>query len=50
MSMRRYLVNFTMDDGSAGVLHGIFRSDWDAIDAALRLDGVVSAVPHREAA
>lgn len=48
--MRRYLVLITMDDGSQGRMRGIFRTDWDAIDAALRLEGVMAAVPRREAA
>ncbi|GKT19752.1 hypothetical protein AVHY2522_23630 [Acidovorax sp. SUPP2522] len=48
--MKSYLVLITMDDGSCGRMRGIFCTDWEAIDAALCLDGVVSAVPRREAA
>lgn len=50
MSMRPYLVLITMDDGSQGHMRGNFRTDWDAIDAGLRLEGVVAVVPRREAA
>ena len=48
--MHSYLVLITMDDGSKGRMRGQFASDWDAIDAGLRLEGVLSVVPRREAA
>ena len=52
MSMRRYLVIITMDDGSKGQLRGEFRNDWEAIDTILgsNLGHVVGVVPRREAA
>lgn len=48
--MRHYLVLITMDDGSTGHMRGAFTTDWEAIDAGMRLEGVVSVVPRREAA
>lgn len=48
--MKSYLVFITMDDGSRGRMRGIFGSDWEAITAALHLEGVRSVVPRREAA
>ncbi len=47
--MRSYLILIVMDDGSSGQLRGDFRSDCEAIMAALHLDGVKSVFPHREA-
>ena len=47
--MRPYLILITMDDGSTGRMRGIFRTDCEAIIAALGLEGVVSVVPRREA-
>lgn len=48
--MRPYLILIRMDDGSKGHLRGAFASDWEAINAALHLEGVKSVVPRREAA
>ena len=48
--MHSYLVLITMDDGSKGRMRGQFSSDWEAIDAGLRLEGVLSVAPRREAA
>lgn len=48
--MRHYLVLITMDDGSRGRMRGDFSTDWEAIDAGMQLEGVVSVVPRREAA
>ena len=47
--MHSYLVLITMDDGSKSSMRGQFASDWAAIDAGLRLEGVLSVVPRREA-
>ena len=48
--MHSYLVLITMDDGSKGRMRGQFSSDWETINTGLRLEGVLSVVPRREAA
>ena len=50
--MRAYLLIICMDDGSKGRMRGLFRSDWEAIDAVLgsNLDHVAAVVPRRVAA
>jgi hypothetical protein len=33
--MRNYLITIVMHDGSHGTCRGLFRNDWEAIDAML---------------
>ena len=48
--MKPYLITVRMPDGSGGRFSGIFATDWDAIDAALKIFATACLVTARRLA